>query len=100
MILKTHEQTCQFSGKPKYECLLESDPFDLRWVYSVPCGNCARFDNGSHIYLDLEQFADWGPTRTAEINDYLDALQWTRVVNRANKRFLCPHCSDNSRLFV
>ena len=65
---------------------------------AVPCGekqaDAEHKACDSWVFLHVpEKEAAWGPNKNEWCWDYLDKLGWTRVVNDANKRFICPNCS-------
>ena len=85
---------CKFTGKPKYWVELQCpNALKLKWVYSVPCGDCpsrcGAQSSYSWIFLTHLKQGDGKAQRAA---DFLSTLGWTTVSNRDNKRFICPKC--------
>ena len=88
------DHKCKFSLKPKYEVQLEQpNPFNLDWVYSVPCGEpgCE-----SWVFIDTSAKPDWGPDGKVWLAQYLEQIGWATISNQANKRFQCPNCCRGS----
>ena len=92
MEILNYDILCKFTAKPKYNVQLKKpNAFDLDWVYSVLCGeqNCK-----SWVFIDTHTAPSWGPNLKAWIEKYSSDIGWNQVVNRDNKRFQCPKCSN------
>ncbi len=93
--IKGGGQLCKFSNKLKYEVELEMpNEFKLKWVYSVPCGNCnwKGGNEGSWMFLDTANAPEYGKERQEWIEERLHGLDWAIITNRHNKRFVCSKC--------
>ena len=91
MEISFYDVVCKFKKVPKYNVKLRKpNAFDLEWVYSVPWGET---DCESWVFIDTSTAPSWGPDAKAWIQNYISEIGWAQIVNRDNRRFLCPSCS-------
>ena len=82
-----------------YWCECQDNPWKLKWVYSVPCGE-APGQCHEHIFLNDDDIVDkggdypGGQTRTEVINQWLSQMGWYRIRTAPNQRFQCPNHRD------
>ena len=80
---------CSYAQKPKYWILLaQPNPFDLKWIYSVPCGEMMQngASCGNWMFLDVPLDC----TERVWVQQRLRRLGWSRITTPQKGRFLCP----------
>ena len=98
IVLKSATHHCKFTNKPMYFCEVEQNPWNLRWVYSVPCGEAPGVCH-EHIFLNDDDIVDKGgdqgtQSRNEVIGEWLSQMGWSRITSAPNQRFQCPRHRD------
>ena len=99
IVLKSAEHHCKKTHMPMYWCECQPNPWKLKWVYSVPCGEAPGLCH-KHIFLNDDDIVDkggdypGGQTRTEVINQWLSQMGWYRIRTAPNQRSQCPKHRD------
>ena len=94
IVLKSATQHCRFTHKPIYWCECQPNQWNLKWVYSVPCGEAPGVCN-EHIFLNdadiVDKGGDMGTQTSSEMAiEWLSQLGWHRITRAYNQWFQCP----------
>ena len=102
--LKSAQHYCKFTKKPMYWCEVEHNQWNLKWLYSVPCGQSPGLCH-QHIFLNDDDIVDKGgdhpgwQSRHEVIGDWLSQMGWSRITSSPNQRFQCPRHRDPALKF-